>query len=661
MKKFYTIILLIAILSVTTASAQFVIYGPEHEPPGGVFSEMNGTANDNLIGTTEGKIFTYSAIDFLNRTDVFYGTVVDSIKLSMDGADFSNDGGLMEVMVPDTLLSNPEAGSLVWKGVTRLADNPTQPVFTRFVMSFTSDGSPLPLIPADSLGLDPYVQAVPDLSPGITFSVKLQFQASYNAAGGYIPHIPFYDANSTYDALAYSSYGWGWYWINSAPWAEENMDVTVDEGDTVTVNSDFVLFDDVESDSTMVYLEVQEGGLPQNGMLYDNDMMVTEGYSFTSADLQNDSIVYVHDGSETSADSVGVRLYDSDGAYYTMDGDSTFYIRFAVTPVDDDPEVMYNEVLAADEGAETVITDSYLMATDSESDDADITFKLDPDSEDVWPKNGIIRKSGVPLSSGGTFTQADINSGLIAYKHDGSEDVTEDGFVFSVVDEFGHPADNGSGENRFFFSIDVNFVNDNPQFAMNVPTEMTEWESPVILATHLAATDEESPDTEIFFNLVSNPKFGHVEVDGTAIFTGENFTMQDLRDGVVKYVQTKNATEADEGIVFTITDGDGGMTIDGEYTDFKHPINITLTSAKDQQGQKFSFYPNPGAGIFNISGADDVKSLQVFNILGDEVMNIAASGLSKGTLDLTGQGEGVYLVKITTDQGIVLTERLVVR
>ena len=50
------------------------------------------------------------------------------------------------------------------------------------------------------------------------------------------------------------------------------------------------------------------------------------------------------------------------------------------------------------------------------------------------PANGELRLSGTPLPVGGHFTQADIDTTLVSYLHDGSE-TTGDAFTFTVSDE----------------------------------------------------------------------------------------------------------------------------------------------------------------------------------------------------------------------------------
>jgi hypothetical protein len=61
------------------------------------------------------------------------------------------------------------------------------------------------------------------------------------------------------------------------------------------------------------------------------------------------------------------------------------------------------------------------------------------------PLHGVIRLNAVPLSVGGTFTQADINNGVVTYLHNGNAQ-TVDAFRFDVFDD----ATNGWLHNQTF-------------------------------------------------------------------------------------------------------------------------------------------------------------------------------------------------------------------
>ncbi len=79
----------------------------------------------------------------------------------------------------------------------------------------------------------------------------------------------------------------------------------------------------------------------------------------------------------------------------------------------------------APQSSTTTITGSNLSYTSSTDSAAQLTYSIT-----AGPTNGAITKSGSATTS---FTQADVNGGLITYVQDGS-DTTSDSFCFTVTD-----------------------------------------------------------------------------------------------------------------------------------------------------------------------------------------------------------------------------------
>ncbi len=70
-----------------------------------------------------------------------------------------------------------------------------------------------------------------------------------------------------------------------------------------------------------------------------------------------------------------------------------------------------------------------LHTQDADDAPADLTYTLT-----LAPLAGAIQRDGLPVPAGDTFTQADINAGLVEYAHDGSS-VFSDEFAFTVADQ----------------------------------------------------------------------------------------------------------------------------------------------------------------------------------------------------------------------------------
>src|SRR5580765_5591094 len=124
------------------------------------------------------------------------------------------------------------------------------------------------------------------------------------------------------------------------------------------------------------------------------------------------------------------------------------------------PHLDANTTLFVLEGGSGTITNQLLLATDVESPTTAITFAINPDGLGSAPTHGQLRLTGVPLGSGGTFTQDDINNSRVTYVHDGSEAST-DQFQFGVKDGDGEPASD-NGFTVFSFHVGITPVNDRP-------------------------------------------------------------------------------------------------------------------------------------------------------------------------------------------------------
>jgi hypothetical protein len=118
------------------------------------------------------------------------------------------------------------------------------------------------------------------------------------------------------------------------------------------------------------------------------------------------------------------------------------------------PTLGANNGATVNEGAAVTITAAVLDYNDAEHADSAITYTV------TGATAGTVRLSGNALGTGGTFTQADVNNGLVSYAHDGSE-TTSGSFGFSVSDGAGGSV---SGQS---FAITVTPVNDAPAVDLN--------------------------------------------------------------------------------------------------------------------------------------------------------------------------------------------------
>ena len=162
-----------------------------------------------------------------------------------------------------------------------------------------------------------------------------------------------------------------------------------------------------------------------------------------------------------------ITIQDNGGTANGGQDTTVLNVQVNVADVPDAPQLAINAGLTVDEGsANNVISSSRLQATDADPYDgpAQLIFTLT-----AVPAHGQLKLNNTVLTVGSTFTQADINNGLLSYSHDGSENYS-DSFSFNLRDAENNVASGGP----FTFSITVNSVNDPP--TINAPTTVTATE-----------------------------------------------------------------------------------------------------------------------------------------------------------------------------------------
>ncbi|MGB0862845.1 MAG: reprolysin-like metallopeptidase [Saprospiraceae bacterium] len=93
-----------------------------------------------------------------------------------------------------------------------------------------------------------------------------------------------------------------------------------------------------------------------------------------------------------------------------------------------DPIVIKNDTLKATKGSNRNIPNELLLSTDADNGASDLVYTLIEATSE-----GTLQLNGTALSVGNTFTQSEINAGLLSYKHDEAAGIS-DAFRFHVED-----------------------------------------------------------------------------------------------------------------------------------------------------------------------------------------------------------------------------------
>ena len=338
-----------------------------------------------------------------------------------------------------------------------------------------------------------------------------------------------------------------------APQVIRNLGLSMFEGQSRSITREALEIRDPNNDSE-VKIAVMAGLF--NGRVEKNGAQVNE---FSIEDIDQNLVRYTHDDSDTYSDSIVFKI---------TDGTHEIRCLFLITiiPRDDQyPRLTYNTGLAVREGGSTRIDQFDLSASDVDSDNTAITFKvIEP------PKNGhiFLRKTSLPddikeeekelwenKNNGyekktNSFTQIDIILGSVFYRHS-DEEKFYDYFLFRVFDNAEPP--NHSGLETVI--VDISSVDDEApersagcQLSMNILEEQISSFSKAVLQY----TDLDTNDNDLVYQIRRPPYYtgqefgegsniaGHIALahDPDIIIT--TFTQKQVNHFKVVYVPPKS-------------------------------------------------------------------------------------------------------------------------
>ena len=358
-------------------------------------------------------------------------------------------------------------------------------------------------------------------------------------------------------------YSWGTYTmtidvnpVNDPPVVTTNTGITVDEGSSGNQISQSNL-ETTDIDNTASDLTYTISTAPSHGTLYRSGSPLSNGSTFTQDDINNNRITYDHDGSETTSDSFTFDVDDGNGG---STGSTVFHIT--INPVNDPPVLTTNTGKTVDEASTgNIILQSELETTDPDNTPSELTYTVT-----VLPTHGTLKLSGSPLTAGSTFTQADINSNLLTYDHDGSE-TTSDLFKFTVSDG------NGGNIPETQFDITINPQNDPPVVTTNTGMSVDEGSTGnTILQSYLETTDNDNTATELTYTISTAPSHGTLYRSGSPLSNGSTFTQDDINNNRITYDHDGSETTSDS-FTFDVDDGNGGSTGSTVFHITINPVN----------------------------------------------------------------------------------------
>ncbi|XP_065453534.1 extracellular matrix organizing protein FRAS1 isoform X1 [Chrysemys picta bellii] len=311
-------------------------------------------------------------------------------------------------------------------------------------------------------------------------------------------------------------------------------------------------------------------------------------------DLANGLLRYAHDGSDSRDDTVLLQV--NDGHHFQ---NILFHIK--ISPKSDGgPRLVSNPLVWVPEGGMLQITNRILQAEMPGASESEITYTIIKDQPrygevvllvpmpadgpaDSWQRLPDGR-AATPTTS---FTQRDVNEGIVWYRHSGSQ-AESDSFYFQVSSA---AIPQTHLETHMFNIAILPQIPEAPQLSLGSSLHMTALEDrvTVIEPHHLSFVDSESPSGKIMFNVTVSlqPNQGIVEHRDRPLSPVKYFTQADINHGKIAYRPPTAAPHIREMMAFSFAGLPESVNFsftvsDGEHTTPELIFTIHLLSTNEQ-------------------------------------------------------------------------------
>lgn len=250
--------------------------------------------------------------------------------------------------------------------------------------------------------------------------------------------------------------------------------------------------EDRETDPDAIIFNITQVYKEQDGFLVHTDDPSVPVRTFYQKDIEDLKIAFkASDNLSTSQrmQQIWMEARDSYGAK-----SAPFYIIVVIKPTNSfAPQVIRNEKLTMFEGQSRAITREVLNIRDPDNE-SEVTIVVTSGLN-----NGRLEMLGIRVDQ---FTIKDIDSGSLRYVHDGSDTYT-DNIVFRISD--------GKHTLEILFIILIIPQDDQaPRLKYNTGLTLTEGELKIIDQFHLSATDVDSDDTKVKYQIAKHPSTGSI-------------------------------------------------------------------------------------------------------------------------------------------------------
>ncbi|XP_032256497.1 extracellular matrix protein FRAS1 isoform X4 [Phoca vitulina] len=341
-----------------------------------------------------------------------------------------------------------------------------------------------------------------------------------------------------------------------APYVLRNEALRISRGERGTITTQLL---DIRDDDNPQDVVVQVLGPPLHGQLLQTlQSPATPIYQFRLDELSRGLLHYAHDGSESVSD-VAV-LQASDGHSFRS---ILFHVKM-VPKNDAGLRLVANSMVWVPEGGMLQITNRILQAEAPGASASEIIYKITQDHPqfgevvllvdmpaDSPAEEGQHLPDGRTATPTSTFTQQDINEGIVWYRHSGVP-AQSDSFLFQVssaTDAHAHL------ESRTFNIAILPQTPGVPKLSRGASLHMTAREDglTVIQPHSLSFVNSERPSRKIIYNITLplHPNQGIIEHRDQPHSPIQYFTQEDINQGKIMYRPPPAAPHLQEIMAFS--------------------------------------------------------------------------------------------------------------
>ncbi|NET29859.1 cadherin-like domain-containing protein, partial [Okeania sp. SIO1I7] len=313
---------------------------------------------------------------------------------------------------------------------------------------------------------------------------------------------------------------------NQPPVLSINGGVSLDDGANAAISNAVLTVTDPDNTSDEVTYTVTE--LPTNGQLLLDGAPVAVNGMFTQANINAGLLTYQNTaGGNEQSDNFTFTVSDGEGGEIAA---TSFDITVNQTPApppppppNEPPVLATNAGVSLDDGANAAISNAVLAVTDTDNPPNEVTYTVTE-----LPTNGQLILDGAAVAVNGTFTQANINAGLLTYQNTAGGNEQSDNFTFTVSD--------GEGGEIAATSFDITVnqpappppPNEPPVLATNAGVSLDDGANAAISNAVLAVTDTDNPPNEVTYTVTELPTNGQLILDGAAVAVNGTFTQANI-------------------------------------------------------------------------------------------------------------------------------------